>query len=649
MRRTAIAVGAIVLVAPQSLATVSSSAEAQSSRRTTIVVQVNRARGSAPTELLGANGHYDSNGRGLWDPASGAPVAAVVTKARRAGLQVMRYPGGTVANMYDWKRAIGPERGCQVVGPQGRGDQGRAVSRGLAFGPDEVMQFADVVGAETNIMVPFVNETPGDAADWVEYMNAPAGVTGNPNGGVDWADVRADNGHIEPYGVHWWEIGNEQEHRLSRYWMSPNDRRAIHQYAFGGSRLIRSEPLGKGCAHPRAGVPSDGTAAQTFNVLYPPVAARSVRVVIAGRAWSRVRSLSSAGPNARVFTVGAENGQVQFGDGLHGAIPSRGSRARASYRSVHQGFFAFARQMKKADPSIKVCSTWGDPAFNRLVRHHRRYDCLAAHAIILFAEGKGARARWSGPLEGHHQLMVKSGSFLRRTRELRATMPRATPLHLTEFVTMHGDGRAFPAWATSVSHAVYMSSVWAHLLNLGIPWGNGDDLLGKGQAAVLGGGRDHTFTADAVTRQALSPMFSRGGARLATRIVGNPIEHPRVTAPDSYPALIVAATRSSGEMNLLVVNRLPSRGVSTRIRLDGRRALGTANVRTVSGPSFRSWNRPAAPPSVVLRVRDRKIGATGFRYRFPPASTTVFRIPLVISNALRCGGGARLVPGPEAG
>ena len=41
-----------------------------------------------------------------------------------------------------------------------------------------------------------------DAADLIEYLNAPAdGDVTKPNGGVDWAEVRAANGHPEPYGV----------------------------------------------------------------------------------------------------------------------------------------------------------------------------------------------------------------------------------------------------------------------------------------------------------------------------------------------------------------------------------------------------------------------------------------------------------------
>ena len=47
-----------------------------------------------------------------------------------------------------------------------------------------------------------------DAADLVEYCNAPNNGS-NPNGGTDWAAVRAQNGHPQPYGVRLFEIGNE--------------------------------------------------------------------------------------------------------------------------------------------------------------------------------------------------------------------------------------------------------------------------------------------------------------------------------------------------------------------------------------------------------------------------------------------------------
>jgi alpha-L-arabinofuranosidase len=592
---------------------------------TRILVVATSDRGHAPTHLLGANHHFNENGYQVWDQRTNAPVPRAVKGARRAGLQVLRFPGGTVANLYDWKRAIGPDRGCQVVGPHHR-RPARALTSGLAFGPDEFMRFVRMAHADPIIMVPFVTETAQDAADWVEYMNAPAGVPGNPLGGTDWADVRAANGHPAPYGVRWWEIGNEQAHGYSRYWMSADNVRARRQYLFGGARDITAENLGKDCSHPRSGVRSDGQAHQVFDILYPPVAPASLRLVIDGRVWTRLSDLSVAGPHARVFTLDATSGRVTFGDGVHGAIPSHGRTVRASYRSVHEGYFAFVHRMKAVDPSLKVCATWDTPAFAQAMTH-RSYDCLSQHAIFSFRTGRDARPRWSGPLEGHDVFMLKAERVRERVVELRRAMASSAPLILTEFVAMHGDARAYPAWATSESHAVYMASLWADWLKLRIPLGTGDDFLWVGKRGMLGPAPDYTFTADAVTRRTLSPMFSAGGVLLRTHVSANPLRRPVGGGP-SYRALSIAATRGHGVVRLLVVNRLPKRAVPATIHLSGRRTQGRATIRSAFGPSFTSWNRPGRRPSIVLHRRHIRFGAREFRHVFPAASTTVIQVSL---------------------
>ena len=42
-----------------------------------------------------------------------------------------------------------------------------------------------------------------DAGDLVEYCNHP--------GGTYWSDLRAQNGHPEPYNIKYWCLGNEME------------------------------------------------------------------------------------------------------------------------------------------------------------------------------------------------------------------------------------------------------------------------------------------------------------------------------------------------------------------------------------------------------------------------------------------------------
>lgn len=122
------------------------------------------------------------------------------------GPTVLRYPDGLGANNFYWKDGIGP------INKRNPNYDGTGIPQ--TFGTDEFLQYAEELGAEAILVVnvSVSGKRPGsvqDAADWVEYCNAPADGS-NPNGGTDWAALRAANGHKEPYGVKFWELGNEE-------------------------------------------------------------------------------------------------------------------------------------------------------------------------------------------------------------------------------------------------------------------------------------------------------------------------------------------------------------------------------------------------------------------------------------------------------
>jgi len=124
---------------------------------------------------------------------------------------LMAYPGGyQKSNKFRWKETIGPfeDRPPAIFNENDR----------VVIGPDEFLQFCEDLGAGA-IIIPslFFSLNPDtvaqEAADWVEYCNAPVGT--NPgtgllqDNGVAWAEVRAANGHVEPYNVHYWLMGDE--------------------------------------------------------------------------------------------------------------------------------------------------------------------------------------------------------------------------------------------------------------------------------------------------------------------------------------------------------------------------------------------------------------------------------------------------------
>jgi len=108
----------------------------------------------------------------------------------------MRWPGGNFLMGYDWKDGIGPK------------DQ-RPTRLNLAWGgpennhvgTDEWMALNKSIGSENIVCVNLGLGSILDAAYWVEYCNH--------NKGTYYSDLRAKNGHREPYKVKIWDLGNE--------------------------------------------------------------------------------------------------------------------------------------------------------------------------------------------------------------------------------------------------------------------------------------------------------------------------------------------------------------------------------------------------------------------------------------------------------
>ncbi len=128
-------------------------------------------------------------GTGFWDTARREPVPNIVDEARRLGVSVWRYPGGSLAKGFDWHKAVGP--------PEARPD--------YAFGIPEFLDLCKATGAEPLMTVSDYAATPDDAAALVEFLNAPADAN------YPWAMKRAEWGHPEPWNVSFFEMGNESD------------------------------------------------------------------------------------------------------------------------------------------------------------------------------------------------------------------------------------------------------------------------------------------------------------------------------------------------------------------------------------------------------------------------------------------------------
>jgi hypothetical protein len=103
----------------------------------------------------------------IWDSQLGTP--AVADLMRDAGVQAMRYPGGSYSDIYHWRDHTAP---------------GGYVAPDTDF--DHFMAGVRRAGARPIVTANYGTGTPQEAADWVRYANVEKG-----------------------YGVRYWEIGNE--------------------------------------------------------------------------------------------------------------------------------------------------------------------------------------------------------------------------------------------------------------------------------------------------------------------------------------------------------------------------------------------------------------------------------------------------------
>ncbi len=175
------------------------------SKTARIYLDTNRTIGEISPLIFG--GFAEHMGRcvyeGIYDP--GSPHADerglrkdVLAALKEINYTVMRYPGGNFVSGYKWLDGVGPKD----KRPRRREMAWKSLETNQ-FGTDEFMQFAKEINTEPMMAVNLGTGTIQEAGDLVEYCNASTGT--------QFSDLRAKNGHPDPYGVKYWCLGNEMD------------------------------------------------------------------------------------------------------------------------------------------------------------------------------------------------------------------------------------------------------------------------------------------------------------------------------------------------------------------------------------------------------------------------------------------------------
>ena len=121
----------------------------------------------------------------------------VVEALRELQVPVLRWPGGCFADEYHWRDGIGPKAlRKKMINTHWGG-----VVEDNSFGTHEFMELCRQIGCKTYINGNMGSGTVQEMSEWVEYMTF--------HGVSPQADLRAKNGHPEPWKIDFFGVGNE--------------------------------------------------------------------------------------------------------------------------------------------------------------------------------------------------------------------------------------------------------------------------------------------------------------------------------------------------------------------------------------------------------------------------------------------------------
>jgi hypothetical protein len=560
------------------------------------------------------------------------------------GPTVVRYPGGLTANNYHWKAGIGP------ITQRDPNYGGTGIPQ--TFGTDEFLQYCEELGAE-GILV--VNVSTGgkragsiqDAADWVEYCNAPDDGS-NPGGGTDWASVRTANGHKEPYRVRYWELGNEEtfpgfEHYADR----------VKAYSAAMKAIDPTIEVG---------VISSGTG---------------LDAVYGQQEWLDYRSLmlDRAGES---FDFWTQHMHTPGGNSIN--LIREGASVDVELRLEQSGDYRFELAVEGScmqlqcpalsfDVDGRQAGRWPGPVYGLLRTGTVRLDA-GAHVIRLLAETLRNGARLSVVQE---VLMYRAGDPEPRSIDLKKSLawyralfggwavservyqigePYAggKPVYYTEANTAYEEDKTPPysSKACYLREMLHTGCLYQFLLRNGVPLANYwllfHDRAGLGvlegvaadeEAGELGRLDPRRRPVFHLLKAYRWNVFER---RVAVEVLGAPSYPvgPQTGITIGYAGQdfdvaylqTLATIRENGErLSLFVINLDPEEDLEAPVTLEGFSRKGPIKVLTITGASPSASNEPEDCPAgdcVQTVERTLQAGTNPFSYRFPRHSVTVF-------------------------
>ena len=626
-------------------------------------VDFNQVEREIDDSIFGINHRYAFNGYGSFDSETMKMKDEFADLYKASNFGSVRYPGGTISNLFQWKGSIGDlsSRTKQIHGFYNNPNQHGITP---SFGINEVGTFAQDMGSEIVYVYGFGRGSAQDASDLIEYLNAPVGL--NPNGGVDWASIRAKNGHQEPFNVRYFEIGNENNQggtdgtTSQQYWMQFVDGGAEKAYVDGGLVKINrqfavlkddwnktaSDSTGEANQkrYMRYANPNPMTGENGMELVndFKAVEEGSVHVFVDGQEWTCVDSFANQTSDAKVYTIDYRDGSFTFGDGIHGMIPPKGKEIRVSYQVQRDGFVAVSKAMKEtmakidATKECNVYSSYETKGFiDRMANQQDYYDGLTIHPYSGTPQGGSNNAE----LFYDSAMKLAEDNGIKHVENYVKMLPEGKVPVISEY----GIFRSTDSLVRSQTHAVYIAKVLMEYVRLGSPYiqkhclvdwySSGADSLGPTQQAVIQavpqeGSNTQTGEGD-------FKFFATPSARVFEMInssFGNQIIKTEFddmiqldNGVNAYSSL--ASKDSEGNVYVALVN--VERNNSRKIKLDFT-GFDASNkyieTQTLAGASFTDENSLENPNKVAIEKDNFVNEGSNIEITLKPHSFTIVKI-----------------------
>ena len=640
-----------------------------------ITVDTYTERGEISPYILGSNHRHGYNGFGMYDDINKRVMPDFLEKTKNAKLGHVRYPGGTMANLFKWKDTIGTyEQRRNVV----LGNSYESVFP--SYGVDEHIQYTKDIGAETIYMLG-PSESLEDAADLIRYLNGiPGDSKSKDANGFDWAQLRADNGHPEPYGVVHFEIGNEMQLNNQRYWMRyPSVDPSLNNPQGGAANFAKRYALGDTVQTPIENVRpygewaygigndsnngasrnnnlSKGFANQEFYSLYYPVDENTETVYVNGEEWTKVSDFTTSSENDKVYMFDYKQGGITFGDGVKGMIPPTGNAITIKYQHTHPSFADYYNAMKEVDSSIKIHACMLG-ALDFL--DFEKCDGVVEHPYIDSPNNLNtAENIHDSYMSIADRLLIQNADYDSIAKEKSKRNDFITAF--TEFGTINipsaytGNSSVIERdEARNLSRGLSIASmlmgaanqevdVYTHQGFTAYSFGGGPALPNAGQvynALYAQELNDPTKTVESAMAMAYRMLGNGIADKVRTSWVeNNPvIRNTTHNTINDYNAIRVLASQkdSNGDLYLLVLNLDNKNDLTTIINLQGYTATGIADISVMNAENIKANNTPARPNDVNITHQENvKLGESGsvFAYVFPKHSLTSIKLSKAEEN-----------------